>query len=415
MRMSTLQVFNRGVNAMVEKSTESSNTQQQISSGRKILSPADDPLAATRILQISDALALSEQYQKNIIAVENRQQLEEVMLQSVVNDIQRVRELTLTSNDGSFTLQDRQAVGAEIKERLQSIVDGLNAKDAGNEYIFGGFKGDTLPFQAREGGGYSYFGDEGQRFLPISISTEVATGDSGKAVFMDVPSAQFTFDSYPNPNNVTFGETNITQGQVVDQEAWDAFYPDDLIVVFNAEDAVSPAGPNFSVLRRDDNRVVDNQSKVNYVPGAPIAAAGAQFAVFGEPKPGDEFIVESTDKQSILKTIGYMIDGLDRLTDSPEDSATLQQLVSDTIISIDSSLTIISETRSKVGGRLNTIESIDSLHQDLDLSNKEVLSELQDVDYAEAVSQLSFETFVLEAAQASFARINNLSLFNSLR
>ena len=64
MRMSTLQVFNRGVDAMVDKTSEISYTQQQLSSGKRVLSPADDPLAATRILQLNEAISQSEQYQK---------------------------------------------------------------------------------------------------------------------------------------------------------------------------------------------------------------------------------------------------------------------------------------------------------------------------------------------------------------
>jgi flagellar hook-associated protein 3 FlgL len=72
------------------------------------------------------------------------------------------------------------------------------------------------------------------------------------------------------------------------------------------------------------------------------------------------------------------------------------------------------EARSKVGARLNTLESTAKLHEHVDLVSKGVLSELQDVDFAEAVSRLSLETFILEAAQQSFARIANLSLFNYL-
>ena len=351
---------------------------------------------------------------KNILAVENRQRLEDVVLQSIVDDLQRVRELTLTANDGSFTQLDRQSIAAEMSERLKSLVDAFNTKDSSNEYIFSGFKGETKPFDEREGGGFVYMGDEGQRLLPIASTTTVATGDSGKALFMDVPSPQYTFDTYSNPQNRSIGEAGITQGQVIDQDTWDEFYPHDLEVVFNAEDAIDPPGPNFTVRRRHDQRVVDEKSFVPYQAGGPIEAAGAQVVIYGDPLPGDEFIIDSTDKQSALKTIGYMVTSLNQLSDSPEDSAVLQQLVSDSIISIDSSLTVISETRSKVGGRLNTIDSIGSLHQDLDLANKKVLSELQDLDYAEAVSQLSMETFVLEAAQTSFARINNLSLFNVL-
>ena len=70
--------------------------------------------------------------------------------------------------------------------------------------------------------------------------------------------------------------------------------------------------------------------------------------------------------------------------------------------------------RSRIGGRLNTLDSIQALHADVDGASKAVLSELQDLDFAEALSRLSLESFILEAAQKSFARISSISLFSQL-
>ena len=83
-------------------------------------------------------------------------------------------------------------------------------------------------------------------------------------------------------------------------------------------------------------------------------------------------------------------------------------------LNLDSAQTNLLEARSKVGARLNTLESTQALHEQVDVVSRQVLSELQDVDFAEAVSRLSLQTFILEAAQQSFARIANLSLFNFL-
>ncbi|MFT5794733.1 MAG: flagellar hook-associated protein 3 FlgL, partial [Saprospiraceae bacterium] len=85
-----------------------------------------------------------------------------------------------------------------------------------------------------------------------------------------------------------------------------------------------------------------------------------------------------------------------------------------TLENLDNAQSSIQEARSRIGGRLNTLESTQNMHEDVELLSQEVLSQLQDVDFAEAVSRLSLETFILEASQQSFARIANLSLFNSL-
>ena len=55
-----------------------------------------------------------------------------------------------------------------------------------------------------------------------------------------------------------------------------------------------------------------------------------------------------------------------------------------------------------------------SLHQDVEVVSKDLLSKLQDIDYTQAISQLDMQTFVLQAAQQSYAKISGLSLFNSL-
>ena len=63
---------------------------------------------------------------------------------------------------------------------------------------------------------------------------------------------------------------------------------------------------------------------------------------------------------------------------------------------------------------MNTADSAASLHQDVEVVSKDLLSKLENVDYTQAISQLNMQTFVLQAAQQSYARISGLSLFNSL-
>ena len=70
--------------------------------------------------------------------------------------------------------------------------------------------------------------------------------------------------------------------------------------------------------------------------------------------------------------------------------------------------------RAEVGARMNTADSAGSLHQDVTVVSKDLLSKLQNIDYTQAISQLDMESFVLQAAQQSYARISGLSLFNSL-
>jgi len=71
-------------------------------------------------------------------------------------------------------------------------------------------------------------------------------------------------------------------------------------------------------------------------------------------------------------------------------------------------------TQSSIGARLNTIEVLNQENQSLSLTNTTTQSSIRDTDMAAATSQLVLQQTMLEAAQAAFARISQLSLFNKL-
>lgn len=412
MRISTIQTFNNGLNQIMDNQSAVNKTQQQVSTGRKVLTPADDPISATKILQLQQDLAQRDQYDRNITAAENRLKLEDATLQSVTDQLTRLQELTVKAGGGALTLEDRQYIAAEVSQLQNSLVDLFNTRDPNGEHIFAGFKGGTAPFQQNATGRYEYQGDEGQRFLAIGASTTVATGDSGKSLFVDVAAAKNTFTTRSNVLNE--GSLQINAGFVVDESIYGDFYPDDIIVTFNPEDAISPPGPNYTVRRASDNRVLEGQIQEPYNEGVEIVVQGVSFKLSGDPESGDQVLIESSPKQSITDTIFRLVEGLNTLGDNPTDSATLDILIEDTLNNLSNAQTSISSVRSEVGARLNTVENTKNLSADVRIVSREVLSKLSDVDFAEAVSRLSQQSFLLEAAQQSYTTITRLSLFNQL-
>jgi flagellar hook-associated protein 3 FlgL len=412
MRISTLQSFNKGLDSILDNQIQVNKTQQQVSTGKRVLTPSDDPIAATKILQLQQDAALREQFGKNMAGAEGRLTLEETQLAGITDNLTRLKELTINAGGGSQTMTDRQAIASEVRQILESTVDLMNGKDAGGEYLFGGFKGGTEPFQKNESGRYDYAGDEGQRFISIASSTTVATGDSGKDLFVDVESTDNSFTTQLNPLNQ--GTGIVSPGFVVDEEAYAEFYPEDLVITFNADSAISPPGSNYTIRQASDGRVVEGMEAKEYSKGTEIMVAGIAIKINGAPEPGDEFLTNSSEKQSITDTIYRLVDGLTTLEDNPSDSAILGNLIEDTLKNLAFAQSSVSQGRSEVGARLNIIENTASLAADIDLVSKTVLSALSDVDFAEAVSRLSLQTFLLEAAQQSYAKIQNLSLFNQL-
>ena len=412
MRLSTLQSYNKGLDSILNNQREVSKTQQQVSTGLRVLTPSDDPIAATKILQLQQDQALRDQFSKNMTGAEGRLKLEETQLSGITDNLIRIRELTIQAGDGAYSKVDRQAINFELRELLGSTVNLMNSKDSAGVYLFGGFKGGTEPFQQNANGRYDYQGDEGQRFIAIASSTTVATGDNGKRLFVDIKAADNTFSTQTSPLNQ--GDAVISSGLVVDKETYAEFYPEDFIVTFNPESAITPPAANYTVRQASDGRIVGASGNTPYKSGDFINVAGVSVKITGEVKSGDEFLIDSTEKQSITDTIYRLMDGLDSLENNPDDAETLNNLLDSTLQNLSTAEANISLVRSELGSRLNIIENTAGQAADIDIVSKSVMSELRDVDFAEAVSRLSLQSFLLETAQQSYAKIQNLSLFNKL-
>ncbi|MFY9178388.1 MAG: flagellin, partial [Venatoribacter sp.] len=177
---------------------------------------------------------------------------------------------------------------------------------------------------------------------------------------------------------------------------------------------IEPAGANYTVRRASDNRVVEGMEGVRFNDGDKITAGGIAVTVSGLPEPGDQVLVNSSPKQSITDTVFRLYQGLMTLGDNPEDSETLGILIADTLTNLTNAEENVSSRRSDLGARMNIVNNTRELAADVKVVNQEILSKLQDVDYAEAISRLSMQTFLLEAAQQSYTTISRLSLFNHM-
>jgi len=416
MRFSSLQTFTRGTDQMIGLSSQVNKTQEQISSGTRLLTASEDPVASSQVFKLEQEGRVREQYTDNITLLNTRLELEEAALSSVNDILIRVKELTIQGNNGSLGLTDREAIVAELSVRQEELADLMNTRDASNEYLFSGFKGSTQPFVDNGVGNYTYQGDEGQRFIQIASSTRVPSNDSGKTVFVDVDSAQPTFRTSENPTNRASPPALISAGLVRDQQAFNEVYPEDFIIEFqNPDDMLllgQPAGLNYNIIQKSDGRVVE--SNVTFNESVKIEFNGIELTIAGSPSIGDTYMIESTDNQDILTTMSRLIDGMSNLTLSAEDQETYQQLMVDSLVNVDNAQTSVLEVRAEIGARMNTLQTTQELHEEVDVISVGLISSLKDLDYAEAVSQLTFESFVLQAAQQSYAKISGLSLFNSI-
>ncbi len=195
MRISTAQMYYKGVTAMLDKQAELAKTQQQLATGERILAPSDDPAAATQAMQLEQIIETTKQYQRNANYAESKLSLEETVLVEVGNILQRVRELAVRANNDTLSAGDRTAIAAEVRSVQKDLVQLANTQDANGEYVFAGFKTATIPFSDDGAGNFTYNGDQGQRALQIGDNRQVTIGDSGDQVFMRVDDGAGGFSS----------------------------------------------------------------------------------------------------------------------------------------------------------------------------------------------------------------------------
>ncbi|HIP53375.1 MAG TPA: flagellar hook-associated protein 3 [Chromatiales bacterium] len=186
-RISTHMLFDRAISAMLDQQARVGKTQLHISTGKRILAPSDDPAGAARVLDLDRAVGMVEQFQTNADRAKSRLEYEETILNGVNNLLLRAHELGIQANNDVMSADQRKAIGAEVRHLAEELLSLANTKDANNEYVFAGYKADTRPFENLGGGQYAYRGDDGQRRIRISHDRQIADGDNGLRVFMNIP------------------------------------------------------------------------------------------------------------------------------------------------------------------------------------------------------------------------------------
>lgn len=417
MRISTIQAFNNGVRGMQDNYSAVTRTQEQVNSGKRLLSPADDPVASVRLLQLGQEASKLNQYKDNLTAATNSLAQEEGILNSVNNVLQRVREITLEAGNGALDSAARNALAQELKEREGELYGLMNSQNARGEYLFAGYRSDTQPFVKNPDGSYNYAGDEGQRLIQIGSAKSIAINDSGKSLFVDVANVNRVDTAAYGTNT---GDARISLGVVENKSHFDnEFVPNGGVNIVIGVDA-----SDYEIVDVDGNPLtppVSGALEINASGGYEIRHAGVVVTLDGELAAGDSFSVsprpmtDSGEKRSVLDTVRLLRQTLESTDDSNEQKLQRRDMLSISLQNIDNAMNTVLGVQTSVGARMNVIDSTGLENDEAALINTTVRSGLEDLDYAEALSRLSMESIVLQAAQQSFVKINSLNLFNFLR
>ncbi|GGH94510.1 flagellar hook-associated protein 3 [Pseudomonas fluvialis] len=418
MRISTLQAFNNGVAGLQRNYANVTRTQEQISTGNRILTPADDPVASVRLLQLEQQQNVLNQYAENLTAAKNSLTQEEVSLNSANTILQRVRELAVQAGNGALSSKDRASIAAELQEREDELLGVMNTRNARGEYLFAGFQGKTQPFVRQADGSYAYQGDEGQRKIQIASSLDIPISDNGKKTFVNITDAGRLQLAPPGAPGLP--GLRVSTPLVQDEVAFSgtpAFPPGGIEIEFDtvnpqnyeirsiAPPAVLGSGTLDSDPAKQD-KLVFRGVVVNF-DGTP---AGGELVQITPRQVGGVDV----QKQGVLDSIATLRQALLDAPDTPNGNLQVRDAVALGLTNLDHAMVTLDGVRGEIGARLNIVETTQTDNEDVSLVNKSVQAQLRELDYAEALSRLSFESIVLEAAQQSYVKIAGLTLFSQM-
>jgi flagellar hook-associated protein 3 FlgL len=194
--------------------------QNQVSTGQRIQSPADDPAAMSAALNLQTESSNVEQFSQNISMLQNRATLSGNALQQLKTISDQANEIA-TGVGGATSTQTLQADAAQVTQLIQQAVDVLNAKD-GNQYLFGGTASGQPPYSVTTdaGGnvtGVTYQGNASVSQSQISANSTVSvnvpgennTGSGPRGVVSDSRYGADLFNHLISlQNNLLNGDTN---------------------------------------------------------------------------------------------------------------------------------------------------------------------------------------------------------------
>lgn len=397
LRISTAGLHAQGLQGLLMRQAQVARSQQELVTGNKLFRAADNPSAMAESQRLDHALSTLDQHGKNAGLLEHRLRSQEQAFADVGNQLTRARELAVQANSPVLSAADRKSIAAELRSIRSDILSIGNRDDGAGRRLFAGARDGVVPF-ADNGGSVSYAGDDGRNRVEVAPDLSLDDTDAGSDVFLRVRTGDGIARGIAGAANT--GSGVLQASAITDHAAWAG---QSLSVQFTAADTyeVRDAGNNLL-------------ASGTYAASTTISAGGVQVTLTGAPAAGDRFTVERAPTRDVFATLQNLADALDAPASTPAEQArrgnALGAALGDIATAQDHMLTL----RSSTGTRLASLDGAADTRGAGEVTLSESLSELRDVDYAEAISKLTLQVTAMEAAQKTMLRMQSLSLFDKL-
>ncbi|WP_312709598.1 flagellar hook-associated protein FlgL [Stenotrophomonas sp.] len=396
-RISTGMMFSQSVSLMMSKQAKLSHLEQQIATGSKIVTAKDDPVNAGAAVGLDRTLAALERMKLNAGNVQNRLGVQENTLAQVGDMMGRINELTIYANNPALAPADKQSMVTEIKAIRDNLLSLANSSDGTGRYLFGGTNDSNPPF-SQVGGSVVYSGDQTQRQVEVGPDTYVRDALPGSEVFLRIPTGDGFVDGGPAAGNTGTGVlTNITR------DGTDNWNGQAFSVRFTAADT-------YEVLDAGGTVVGNGTMKS----GDDLVVNGVRLHIDGTAAAGDSFSVTPSSSRDIFGTLDSLIGALEADSGTPQKLAVQQNALQSSLRDVARAAERMIDARASGGAQLKALDNAADMRESNGVTLKTTLSQMRDLDYADALSQYQLENTALQAAQTLFAQMQQMSLFNKI-
>jgi len=398
-RISTGMMFNQSISMMMAKQSKMNHLEQQLATGKKLVSAKDDPVAAGTAVGLDRAVAELDRFARNGDVVENRLGLQENALAQAGEMMAHITELTIQANNPALSAADLKSIASELKSVRDGLLSLANSTDGTGRYLFGGTDDADAPFKLSNGV-VTYNGDQTQRQVEVAPDTFVKDALPGSEIFLRIRTGDGTLDGSAAGTNTGTGVLT-TFGRDPASGNWDG-----------ASYTLRFTGPDVYEVVDATNTVVKTGA---FKAGEDITFEGVSMRIEGEPKAGDSFGIGAADARDIFSTLDGMINALDNAADDPTAVARQQNILQAGIRDVARASEKFIDARAAGGAQLKAIDDAGALRDANGVTLKTTLSAMRDLDYAEAIGQYQLEQISLQAAQTIFTQMQQMSLFNAIR
>jgi flagellar hook-associated protein 3 FlgL len=187
MRMSTSMIYQQNLSGVTNNQSLWMQSGQQLSSGKRVLYPSDDPLAASQAVMISQSMSENSQYALARTFARQNISMEETVLRSAADGIKDMKTLIVNAGDGTISDNDRDSLATQLQGLKDQLLSQANSTDGNGRFIFAGFANDKAPF-VEQGGKVVYQGSSSAIEQKVDANRTMTVGHTGSSIFMSLTS-----------------------------------------------------------------------------------------------------------------------------------------------------------------------------------------------------------------------------------